>query len=260
MTAHDDTIETTPDTDETRRDFLLVATATVAGAGLALAAWPFIDSMNPAADVRAVSTIEVDLTPVQIGQRITVVWQGRPVFIDHRQPQCGQRSEKASSSAAAHRRNRHAVRPEAFGPSAVVGWYRPRCGVYNATKSALEAMSATLRMELSPWGIGVTVVQPGVMASEIRRNSVSGWTRRRESMSPEQAALYGRLHETTLPLLEGMEAGAADHADVRAAVADALTANEPAATVLAGPDTEAFAELGALPQPERDATLLAMWG
>ncbi len=72
---------------ETRRDFLAITTWTVAGTGLALAAWPFIDGMNPSADVLAISLVEVDLEPVEMGQRITVVWQGKPVFIDHRSPE-----------------------------------------------------------------------------------------------------------------------------------------------------------------------------
>lgn len=69
---------------ETRRDFLYLATATVGIAGAAAALWPFIDSMNPAADIRALSSTEVDLSPVAVGQRITVKWRGKPVFIDHR--------------------------------------------------------------------------------------------------------------------------------------------------------------------------------
>ncbi len=72
---------------EIRRDFLILTTGAVAATGLALAAWPFIDSMNPAADVLAVSSVELDLEPVEIGQRITVVWRGNPVFIDHRSPE-----------------------------------------------------------------------------------------------------------------------------------------------------------------------------
>jgi ubiquinol-cytochrome c reductase iron-sulfur subunit len=40
--------------------------------------------MNPARDTLAMSTTDVDLEPVQVGQRITVVWRGKPVFIDHR--------------------------------------------------------------------------------------------------------------------------------------------------------------------------------
>jgi ubiquinol-cytochrome c reductase iron-sulfur subunit len=72
---------------ETRRDFLLIATSTVAAIGAGLAVWPFIDSMNPAADTLALASTGVDLTPVAVGQRITVVWRGKPVFVDHRTPE-----------------------------------------------------------------------------------------------------------------------------------------------------------------------------
>ena len=72
------------DEEETRRDFLLIATGAVGLVGTALAAWPFIDSMNPAADTLALASTGVDLKPVEVGQRITVVWRGKPVFIDHR--------------------------------------------------------------------------------------------------------------------------------------------------------------------------------
>lgn len=75
----------TTNTDEkTRRDFLLLSTATVGATGVGLAVWPLIDSMNPAADTLALSTTEVDLTPIEEGQSITVVWQGKPVFVRHR--------------------------------------------------------------------------------------------------------------------------------------------------------------------------------
>lgn len=67
-----------------RRDFLLLATSAVGAVGTALAVWPFIDTMNPAADVLALSTTDVDLAPVAEGQSITVVWRGKPVFIRHR--------------------------------------------------------------------------------------------------------------------------------------------------------------------------------
>jgi len=40
--------------------------------------------MNPAADVLALSSTEVDLTPLQEGQAITVVWRGKPIFVRHR--------------------------------------------------------------------------------------------------------------------------------------------------------------------------------
>ena len=72
---------------ETRRDFLTLATAAFGAVGVGVAIWPLIDSMNPAADILAASTTEVDLEPIAVGQRITIVWRGKPVFIDHRSPQ-----------------------------------------------------------------------------------------------------------------------------------------------------------------------------
>ena len=72
------------DEGETRRDFLLIASGVVGAVGAGLAVWPFVHSMNPAADTLALASTGVNLEPVQVGQRITVVWRGKPVFIDHR--------------------------------------------------------------------------------------------------------------------------------------------------------------------------------
>jgi ubiquinol-cytochrome c reductase iron-sulfur subunit len=69
---------------ETRRDFLTLTASALGVVGLASAIWPFIDSLNPAKDTLALSTTDVDLSPIQVGQRLTVSWQGKPVFIDHR--------------------------------------------------------------------------------------------------------------------------------------------------------------------------------
>ena len=68
----------------TRRDFLYLAAGARGAVGTAVAVWPLIDSMNPAADVRALAQTEIDLAPIETGQRITVTWQGKPVFIAHR--------------------------------------------------------------------------------------------------------------------------------------------------------------------------------
>jgi ubiquinol-cytochrome c reductase iron-sulfur subunit len=70
--------------DLTRRDFLYVASGAFAAVGTALAAWPFIHQMNPAANVLALATTEVDLAPIEAGQIVTVLWQGKPVFVRHR--------------------------------------------------------------------------------------------------------------------------------------------------------------------------------
>ena len=73
--------------DSSRRDFIFIAAASFAGIGGAMSLWPVIDSLNPAADVRAEATVEIDLSPIELGQRVTVLWQGKPIFIDHRTPE-----------------------------------------------------------------------------------------------------------------------------------------------------------------------------
>lgn len=67
-----------------RRDFLFVASGAFAAVGAAMAVWPFIDQMNPAADVLALASIEVSIADVPVGQSIKVKWRGKPVFIRHR--------------------------------------------------------------------------------------------------------------------------------------------------------------------------------
>lgn len=67
-----------------RRDFLYLTAGAMGAVGAASFAWPFIDSLNPAADTLAMATVEVDLAPVETGQAITVMWQGKPVFVRHR--------------------------------------------------------------------------------------------------------------------------------------------------------------------------------
>ena len=68
----------------TRRDFLMLTAAATGAVGVAGFGWAVIDMMNPAADVLALATIEVDLAEVESGQAITVMWRGKPVFIRHR--------------------------------------------------------------------------------------------------------------------------------------------------------------------------------
>jgi ubiquinol-cytochrome c reductase iron-sulfur subunit len=71
-------------TDENRRDFVVLTASAVAAVGAAACAWPLVDSLNPAEDVLALSSVEVDLTNIKPGQTIKVMWRGKPVFVTHR--------------------------------------------------------------------------------------------------------------------------------------------------------------------------------
>lgn len=70
-----------PTQDRRRREFLYVATGAVGAVGLGASIWPLIDALNPSADVLSLATSEIDLSGMEVGQRITETWRGRPVFI-----------------------------------------------------------------------------------------------------------------------------------------------------------------------------------
>ncbi len=70
--------------DPSKRDFIVLAASGVAAVGAACSVWPLVDSLNPSADVLAMSSIEVDIGHIQPGQALTVKWRGKPVFIRRR--------------------------------------------------------------------------------------------------------------------------------------------------------------------------------
>ena len=70
-----------------RRAFLFTASYTVGAIGLGATVWPFIDQMNPDNSVKALASTEVDLSQIQPGKAITVLWRGKPVFIKRRTPE-----------------------------------------------------------------------------------------------------------------------------------------------------------------------------
>ena len=69
---------------DNRRDFLFTASYTVGAVGLGATIWPFIDQMNPDSSVKALATTEVDISQIEPGKSITVLWRGKPVFIKRR--------------------------------------------------------------------------------------------------------------------------------------------------------------------------------
>ena len=74
------------DDGETRRDFLTLTAIAAGVVGTGIAVWPLVNSMNPSADVLALSSTEVDLAPIEEGQSVTVIWRGKPVFVRYRTP------------------------------------------------------------------------------------------------------------------------------------------------------------------------------
>ncbi len=103
--------------DSGRRDFLVLAGNTFAAVGGAAVLWPFVHQMNPDAGALALASIEVDLAPVKVGQAITVMWRGKPVFIRNRTEAEVAEAQKAALAALPDRSARNGALPES-APSA----------------------------------------------------------------------------------------------------------------------------------------------
>jgi len=71
-----------------RRRFLTVATSVVGAVGVVGAAVPFIASWNPSAKAKAAGAdVEVDISAIEPGQLIRVMWRSKPVWIVRRTPE-----------------------------------------------------------------------------------------------------------------------------------------------------------------------------
>ena len=127
----------------------------------------------------------------------------------------------------------------------------PFLGAYAMSKFALEAMADSLRVELSPWGIQVAIVQPGTIATPI-------WTKPQRSVAdlpPDAAELYGPRLERFRALAASRAAKAAPVESVAAAVEHALTAAKPKTRYIVGPDAKKRARVQRLPDRLRDRVL-----
>lgn len=73
--------------DAGRRRFLTLTTVAVGGVGVGAAAWPFLASLKPSERAKALGApITVDISKVEAGQKLTVPWRGKPVWIIRRTP------------------------------------------------------------------------------------------------------------------------------------------------------------------------------
>ena len=72
--------------DPSRRDFIHIAAITGAVGGVAALAWPLVDQMNPSGDTLALASVEYDFSKVALGQQVSILWRGKPVFIRNRTP------------------------------------------------------------------------------------------------------------------------------------------------------------------------------
>lgn len=119
----------------------------------------------------------------------------------------------------------------------------PFVGPYSASKYAMEAFSDSLRMELRPWDIKVSLVEPGSIATPIWERSLARADEIEREIGPDDAAVYRKA-------IEAMRAAAKQLGDrgipadrVAQAIEHALTASSPKTRYLVGTDARLQAVL-----------------
>ena len=137
----------------------------------------------------------------------------------------------------------------------------PFSGPYCASKFALEALTDSLRLELRPWKIHVSIVEPGFIDTPILRKSLPDEEAIREQLPPEALQLYGSALRS---VVDGMKRGAAKAMPtsvVVKAVVHALTARRPRTRYVVGEHSGLQIALGRnLPDRWRDALLVRHFG
>lgn len=131
----------------------------------------------------------------------------------------------------------------------------PFLGAYAASKFAFEAISDALRLEVAPFGIQVSVIEPGSIATAIWEKGGETADEIARAMPPEAAELYGAR-------IAGFRKAAAaagrrgEPADaVARAIEHALTAAKPKTRYLVGRDAKRRARVERLPDRVRDRML-----
>jgi NAD(P)-dependent dehydrogenase (short-subunit alcohol dehydrogenase family) len=124
----------------------------------------------------------------------------------------------------------------------------PFLGPYAASKFALEAISDSWRVELRPWGISVSVVEPGVVDTPIYDKVLATLRKAREAYPPEARELYGPI----FGLSEKRERRRTPADRVAGAVEHALFSRRPKRRYLVGGEAKFVPMFGKLPVAFRD--------
>ncbi|MGW8180047.1 MAG: SDR family NAD(P)-dependent oxidoreductase [bacterium] len=119
----------------------------------------------------------------------------------------------------------------------------PMIGPYAISKFALEAFSDSLRRELFPWGISVSVIEPGAISTPIWQKSIGRVDDVLEKMPKEARELYGASIDEARSAAVRMSDNAIPATEVAKSVYQALTASRPRTRYIVGKDAKIIAML-----------------
>jgi NAD(P)-dependent dehydrogenase (short-subunit alcohol dehydrogenase family) len=130
----------------------------------------------------------------------------------------------------------------------------PFTGAYSASKFALEALTDALRLELQPWGISVSIIEPGAVATPIWEKSAKTAEAMLGAAPPETFVLYADGLEALKKTAAHAAKNAVDPVKVARAVSHALTAAKPRTRYVVGREAKIQAAMALLvPDRVRDS-------
>ncbi len=129
----------------------------------------------------------------------------------------------------------------------------PLAGPYSASKYAIEALAESLRLELIPWGIKVSSIEPGTIATEIWDKGLDSASAAIEAMSDEERERYGVTMERATTLTKSLIRRAISPDKVAEKVQHALESRRPRIHYLVGTDARVRTYIESnIPKPLRD--------
>jgi NAD(P)-dependent dehydrogenase (short-subunit alcohol dehydrogenase family) len=110
----------------------------------------------------------------------------------------------------------------------------PFSGAYGASKFALEAITDALRLELAPWDISVSIIEPGAVATPIWEKGMKSAEAILAAVSPEALMLYGEAIEAARQTSAHSARNATDPIEVARVVEHALSSPKPKTRYVVG--------------------------
>lgn len=114
----------------------------------------------------------------------------------------------------------------------------PFQGAYVASKAALAGLHHSLRMELGLWGIPVSIIEPGGVATPLWETTQAAAEKRFDSLPPEAQSLYRPFLDAVRAAADKLRDKRVGPEEVYKAIWHALTARRPKSRYLVGPDAK----------------------
>lgn len=134
----------------------------------------------------------------------------------------------------------------------------PLMGPYSASKFALEAITDALRLEVQQWGVHVSIIEPGAIATPIWNKSTIDAAEREAGIGQELRSLYQPMVAAVRKIVGEASKRAVSSDTVARVVEAALTASTPRTRYLVGTDAKLRALMKKL-LPDRASDRLLSW-